>query len=171
MEKKYPELLNKIKSQFSMIVGMNYSLTPTIVKKVADKKCEVFFAYIVTREKKILRPYLKLVTDFNTGQFLEFKNAYYSEFADSEKYPLNTEFDAKIPTAETAKEQMNLIKNLQLLYEKVREFAFEKNLSDEQKNILEDYLKCLSKTIPTDLLNFCKNTEPEFFNWIEVSCL
>lgn len=167
MAQSYFELLKKIKTQFATITSINYSLTPAIVKKVRDHKCEIYFAYNVTRTKKILRPYLKLATDFNSGQFLEFKNAYYSEFADDKKYPLNTEFDAQVPTATSVKEQRELLKNLQSLYEKVREFAFEKNLSDEQKKTLADYSETLSKTVPTDLLNFCKDTEPEYFAWID----
>ena len=167
MAKEYSELLKKIKFQFASITSINYSLTPAIVQKVRDNKCEVYFAYNVTREKKILRPYMKLATDFNSGQFLEFKNAYYSEFADDKKYPLNIKFDAKVPTATSVKEQMELVKNLQSLYEKVREFAFEENLSDEQKKILADYCKVLSETVPADLLNFCKDTEPDYFTWIK----
>lgn len=167
MAKEYPELLKKIKFQFASITSSNYFFTPAIVQKMHDNKCEVYFAYDVTREKKILRPYLKLVTDFNTGKFLEFQNAYYSEFADEKKYPLNMKFDAKVPTAKTVKEHMELVKNLQSLYEKVRVFAFEENLSDEQKKILTDYFKVLYKTLPADLLNFCKDTEPNFFNWIK----
>ena len=95
-----------------------------------------------------------------------FKNAYYSEFADSKKYPLTSEFDAKVPLATSAKEQIELIKNLQTLYEKVRVIAFEKNLSAENKTVLSEYANALSQTIPADLLNFCKNTEPQFFEWI-----
>lgn len=166
MAQNYQELLKKLKIQFTAITGSNYSFTPAIVELNQNRKCEVYFAYNISPKKKILRPYFKLVTDYKTGIILEFKNAYYSEFADSKKYPLTSEFDAKVPLATSAKEQIELIKNLQTLYEKVRVIAFEKNLSAENKTVLSEYANALSQTIPEDLLNFCKNTEPQFFEWI-----
>lgn len=166
---EYPEQLKKVREQFTAILGGNYFLTSAIVKTAHERKVEVYFAYNISQQKKILRPYLKLVTDFNNGLILEFKNAYYSEFADTKKYPLNTEFNANVPVARTAKEQMELLNSLQALYVKVREFAFDKDLSNENRRILADYADCLSKTVPTDLLNFCKDTEPEFFDWITIS--
>lgn len=166
ISQEYPEQLKKIKEQFASIGFGNYSLAPAITKVVNGHKVEVYFAYNISRQKKILRPYLKLVTDFDKGLILEFKNAYYSEFADAKKYPLNAEFDAKVPVAKSAKEQMELLKNLQALYTQVRAFAFSEDVSTENKKILVDYNKCLSNTVPIDLLQFCKDTEPEFFSWI-----
>ena len=164
--REYPEQLRKIKKCFAEIAGNNYFLTPAVVKTVRGRKVEVYFAYNISRQKKILRPYLKLVTDFNNGIILEFKNAYYSDFAYAKKYPLTAEFDANVPVAKSAKEQSTLLNELQGLYAKIRVFAFAETLSDEEKQTLKDYAECLSKTVPTDLLNFCKDTEPEFFNWI-----
>ena len=107
-----------------------------------------------------------MVTDFDSGVILEFKNAYYSEFADAKKYPLNAEFDAKVPVAKSAKEQMALLNELQELYVKVRVISFTETLSDEDKQTLADYDASLSNTIPAELLAFCKDTELEFFNWV-----
>ena len=162
----YPEQLKKIKERLAAIVAGNYSLTPAIVKMAHGRKVEVYFAYNISRQKEILRPYLKLVTDFDKGLILEFKNAYYSEFADAKKYPLNAEFDAKVPVAKSAKEQMALLNELQELYVKVRGISFTETLSDEDKQTLADYDASLSKTVPVELLAFCKDTEPEFFNWV-----
>lgn len=168
----YPEQLKKIKERLAAVAGSNYFLTPAIVKTMRTHKVEIYFAYNVSRQKKILRPYLRLVTDFDSGVILEFKNAYYSEFADDKKYPLNLTFNAEVPVARSIKEQMVLLENLRVLYMKVREFSFDNDLSADNKQILRDYAECLSKTVPTDLLNFCKDTEPEFFNWIKTGiCL
>lgn len=163
---EYPEQLQKVKAKFTALVGGNFAFTPAIVKMVNGRKCEVYFAYASVARKNFLRPYLKLVTDFNGGTILEFKNAYYDDFADSKKYPLNTEFNATVPVSKTAKEQINRLKNLQTLYIQVREFAFDVNLSAADKRILNQYATCLSETVPVDLLNFCKDTEPEFFTWL-----
>lgn len=164
---EYAEQLKKIKARFTAITGGNYSFTPAILKNVRDRKVEIYFAYSVSANRKILRPYLKIVTDFAGGLILEFKNAYYSDFVDGAKYPLNAEFDAKVPVAQSVKEQMAFLKELQELYAKVRSFAFADNLSAEDKKILAAYGECLSKTVPAELLSFCRVAEPEFFDWAE----
>ena len=166
MALEFSDILKKIKAQFVTITGDNYFFTPPIIKVVNNRKFEIFFAYKISMKQKILRPYLKLATDFNGGFIVEFKNAYYSEFADNKKYPLNLEFNASVPVAKSVKEQTDLLKKLNLLYEKVRQFAFAGNLSNDERNILADYSKILTATVPVDLLNFCRDTEPDFFNWI-----
>ena len=163
---EYPEQLKKIKEHFAAIASNNYFLTPAIVKMTGERKSEVYFAYNISKQKKIIRPYMKLITDFDSGIILEFRNAYYSDFADAKKYPLNATFDAKVPVAKSAKEQMALLNELQELYSKVRVISFTETLSDEDKQTLADYDACLSKTVPVELLAFCKDTEPEFFNWV-----
>ena len=165
---QYSEQFKAIKAKFTALVGYNFSFTPAVVKIVNGHKCEVYFAYRGIG-KKILRPYLKLVTDFNGGTILEFKNAYYDDFANTEKYPLGTEFDATVPTARTAKEQMEQLKTLQRLYAQVRDFAFAENLPDTNKRLLNQYAACLAETVPADLLNFCKETEPKFFAWLDAN--
>ncbi len=167
---EYPEQLKKIKEHFAAIAGNNYFLTPAIVKTAGERKAEVYFAYNISRQKKIIRPYMKLITDFDSGIILEFQNAYYSDFADAKKYPLNATFDAKVPVAKSAKEQMEFLENLRALYIKVRAFSFNKDLSTNDKQILRDYVECLSKTVPTELLAFCRDNEPEFFNWMHKIC-
>ena len=167
---EYADQLKAVKAKFNALVGSNFSFTPAIVKMVHGRKCEVYFAYkrdIV--RKKIPRPYLKLVTDFNGGMILEFKNAYYDDFADSEKYPLETEFKATVPVSRTTKEQLDRLNTLQMLYTKFRDLAFEENLSDSEKRLLSQYAECLSETVPVELLSFCKDTESEFFTWLDAN--
>ena len=166
---EYSEQLKVVKAKFTAFVNGNFSFTPAIVKILNGHKCEVYFAYRGIGSKKILRPYLKLVKDFNSVTILEFKNAYYDDFADCKKYPLDTEFNATVPISRTVKEQMERLKTLQMLYTKVREFSFEDNLSNADKRILNQYAVCLSETVPVDLLNFCKDTESEFFTWIDTN--
>ena len=166
---EYPEQLKAVKSKFTALVGNNFSFTPAIVKMANGRKCEIYFAYSGVGNKKILRPYLKLVTDLNGGTILEFKNAYYDDFANGEKYPLGAKFDATVPISLTAKEQMERLKTLQTLYIKVRDFAFAENLSAANKQLLNQYAACLAETVPADLLNFCKDTEPEFFAWLDAN--
>lgn len=163
----YATALKKTIKQFSALTGTNYSLTPAIPTIIQEQKYEIYFAYRISRDKKIIRPYLKLVADYRTGDIVEYKNAAYTDFVDSEKYPREKILDASVPIAKTAREQMILLKNLQAIYEKIRPFAFKKELLSKEQDILEGYVKILKKTIPDDLLNFCVDTEPQFFEWLQ----
>lgn len=165
---EYAKVLNKTAAQFSALAGNNYSFTPAIPTMIQGRKYEIYFAYRITPDRKILRPYLKLATDYMTGNIMEFKNAAYSDFADNEKYPRDKKFNADVPVAKTAREQMALLKNLQATYEKVRVFAFNEELSNEEQNILAEYIKALKDTVPSDLLDFCVKTEPKFFEWLRL---
>ena len=164
---EYVAALKKTAKQFSALAGNNYSFTPAIPAIIQGRKYEIYFAYRIGRDKKILRPYLKVVADYITGNIVEYRNAAYSDFADSVKYPLEKIFDASVPLAETAHEQMALLKKLQMKYEKVREFAFKKDLLNEELDILACYVKALKETIPNGLLKFCVDTEPQFFEWLQ----
>ncbi len=163
----YNNILKKIRAQLEALVGRNFSLTPAVIEIVNNRKVEVYFAYSAKSHEGILRPYLKLVTDYETGVLLEFKNAYYSDFVDSKKYPLGKKLSTKVPVAKTVKEQGELLKNLQTLYEEIRPVVFIRNISSEDRNNLENYAKVLADTIPPELLDFCKAAEPQFFDWIE----
>lgn len=163
----YTDILKRVHSQTAALIGRNFSLTPAVIEIVNGRKYEIYFAYNAAQREGISRPYLKFVTDYKTGLLLEFKNAYYSDFADSKKYPLDKKFSAKVPAATTVKEQGELLKNLKELYEKVRAFAFAEEISDAERDILNRYAKILAATVPAELLDFCKYTAPEFFRWIE----
>lgn len=165
--KDYSAILEKTVTQFSVLAGNNYSFTPAIPKIIQGRKYEIYFAYLITQDRKILRPHFKVAADYTTGEIVEFQNSIYSDFVDSEKYPREKKFNAKVPVAKTAREQMILLKNLQSKYEKVRVFAFKEELSSEEKNFLKDYVKAIEETIPNELINFCIETEPFFFDWIK----
>lgn len=165
--REYAAALKKTKNQFAALTGGNYSFTPAIPALAQGRKYEIYFAYKIERDKKIPRPTLKAVADYKTGDIAEFTNADYNDFADAKKYPRGKKFDANVPVAKTAREQMALLKNLEAQYEKVREIAFKENLSDEEKNILADYVKILAQTVPNELLSFCVETETKFFEWLK----
>lgn len=166
---EYAIVLNKTVAQFSALAGNNYSFTPAIPTMIQGRKYEIYFAYRIAQDRTIPRPYLKLATDYMTGNIVEFKNAAYSDFADTEKYPREKNFNANVPVAKTAREQMTLLKNLQATYEKVRVLAFNKELSNEEQDILAEYVKALKDTVPSDLLAFCVDTEPKFFEWLRLT--
>ena len=165
--REYATILKKTAEQFSVLAGNNYSLTPAIPKIIQGRKYEIYFAYIITQDRKILRPYFKVAADYATGEIVEFQNSIYSDFVDNEKYSRDKKFNAEVPMAKTAREQMILLKNLQSKYEKVRVFAFQEELSNNEKIFLKDYVKAIEETIPNELLNFCIENEPFFFDWIK----
>lgn len=167
MAKRYEEIQEKVRRQLRVIMGNGYSLTPAILKKKNGNKCEVYFAYRISGEGDISRPYIRVVTDYETGVVLEFQNAYYHEFADNSRFPLDSRLELKVPTAKTAAQQKELVKQLCLLHEKVREFAYSESLSQEERKTLTKYRECFRDTVPAELMVFCADTEKEFFEWMD----
>ena len=167
MAKGYENILAKVKRQMAEIMGSEYSLTPAILKKIDGNKCEVYFAYQISGKGEISRPYIRIVADYETGVILEYQNAYYREFADCNKFPLNSGLDVEVPVAKTAKQQWELVQRLRFFHETVREFAFEDRITDRERKLLEDYRECFHNTVPAGLMEFCKDTECEFFLWMD----
>lgn len=167
MVKKYEDILVKVKKQLMEIMGNGYSLTPAILKKKGGNKCEVYFAYYISGKGDISRPYIRMVADYETGVILEYQNAHYQEFADSSKFPLEVGINPAVPAAKTAGEQWELVQRLRSLHETVREFAFEDRITDKERKLLEDYRECFHNTVPAGLMEFCMDTEREFFSWMD----
>lgn len=162
---QYKEILeNTVKKAASFGVS---TLTPAAVETVNGHKCEVVFGYAIRANKTLSRPAVKIVTDYDSGTILLYQNAFFREFADAAKYPVDASLRAGVPTAKTAKEQLQLVREMTDLYECVRTFALEDNLTVDQKSICKSYRDCLAATVPTDLLAFCKDTEPAFYSWLE----
>lgn len=164
---KYKDILGKVKNQITAILGKGYSFTPAIIKEKDGHKCEVYFVYHISENGGISRPYIRLVTDCDTGVILEYKNAYYHEFADANKFPLGSVMNADVPAAQKACEQLELLDKQRALYEYVREFAYSENISDEEQKILREYRKCLFDMVPIELMDFCLYTENAFFFWMD----
>ena len=149
-----------------MIAGGNCFLTPAIVKMSNGHKCEVYFGYNIRANGKMARPHMRVVSDYETGTLLEFQNAFYSEFADTEKYPLDRWMDPQVPVAKSAREQKELMEKLQMSYEKIRPAAFSEDISEDTVRELKEYRKCLADVLPAGLLAFCEQTEADFFKWM-----
>lgn len=166
MAMTYQDIILKVRKQIALMAGGSYFLTPAVVKVSNGHKCEVYFVYHIPASGKMIRPHMRVVSDFETGTVLEFRNAFYSEFADAEKYPLGSPMNPQVPVAKSAGEQKELIGKLQSSYEKVRQIAFSEDISQDAIKELEEYRKCLADALPTELLAFCEQTEPSFFEWM-----
>ncbi len=162
----YRDKLINVKKQIVAITGSGCSLTPAIIQMVNGHKCEVYFGYNRLEKGKMGRPYLRVAADYETGRILHFQNAYYSEFSDKEKYPLDKEMSLDVPVAKSVKEQGELLKRLERLYEKISAIAFSEFVLEENVKALKEYQKCLEDTVPPDLMAFMIDTETDFFQWM-----
>ena len=165
----YKDVLERVKRQLSAIMHSTWSLSPAFVRMVNGNKCEIYYAYNFVGKGAIYRPYIRLAVDYGSGTLLEFRNAYFAEFADAERFPLDMEINPAVPYAKTVQEQSALLEKLQSLYEKVREFAYEEALSSTQRELLNEYSHCLQRTVPRDLMDFFAAEEKDFFAWIHNS--
>lgn len=166
MLKPYDTVNKELREKLAMLTGGNYVFGPFIPCQIKGQPCERIFLYSGAGRSKN-RPYLSVLINSQNGAVLEFRNAYVGDFADGEKYPLGGAMDYSVPTAKTAVEQGELLKKLNGLYAEVREFAFTNELDERQGSVLREYADCLKNTVPASLLAFCRDAEPQFYDWLE----
>ncbi|MCR5783257.1 MAG: hypothetical protein K6G90_11060 [Clostridia bacterium] len=117
----------------------------------------------------LTRPFASVTVFSETCELLEYKDVVISDFADTEKWPLDISLDASVPVAETAVEQGNLIAELHDFYDEMIPFVFEPVSTAEQKNIIIKWFDLFKKTIPDSLKPFYEALSPDFFCWVNNS--
>ena len=162
----YETAAKELREKLSVLTGGSYEMGPWLPCRIQGHLCEQIFLYSATGKKRT-RPYLRVLINSQTGAVLEFRNAYVEDFADGSKYPLGGTMDYSVPTAKSATEQGELLKKLDEVYAQVRTFAYAETLEEDQKTALKEYARCLERTVPAELLAFCKDAEPAFFCWLE----
>lgn len=116
------------------------------------------------------RPYASVLIESETGTLLEYRNAYISDFADSQNCPMSMKIDFSVPYAKTAAEQGALVARVEELYETVRELAWKEELTEDEIKAVREYWDCFQKAVPKDLLVFYKALAADFWKWIEKVC-
>lgn len=116
------------------------------------------------------RPFAWVGLDPNSGAVLYYKHCAYEDFMCTEKYPPTTVISGEYVTKRTVEQQQQYEKQLFDCYMKLRDFAFEKELGKEQRDIAKTFKEMWNITVLNDLKPYYQALSPEFFEWLsEVS--
>ena len=124
-----------------------------------------YFLYPNSTAKRRSRPIVWMELDGTSGTVLRMNHCYAADFVNSEEYPFDKLIDYSL-TDTTVSAQMARIRRLQALYNDVKIAAFQKELSDEQKNAVMEYTRTLEEAVPVALIPFYHELGRSFFAWI-----
>lgn len=146
----------------------NFALSLWVPVRRAGHILDAAFLYDMGNFTTVrMRPFASVLVEPRTGTLLEYRNAYVSDFADTEKYPLSLKIDYAVPSARTAAQQLALTARAGELYQAVRELAWRGGLTDEEIETAREYAGCFAKAVPNDLVVFYEALAPEFFSWLD----
>lgn len=166
MEKKknkYQDVLTAVK----MATRDNFSMSfPAPVKK-GGYILDAAFLYGMGISTVRTRPFASVVLEPKSGTLLEYRSAYLEDFADADKYPMSLKIDYSVPSAQSAKEQGELMEKVNMLYGSIRELAWKDKLTGEDERAAAEYYDCFRRAVPKDLIPFYEALSPEFFGWLQ----
>lgn len=146
--------------------GMNFAMSFLVPVKKGELILNAAFLYPTGSFSPIrTRPFASILLEPQSGAMLEYRNAYISDFADSEHYPMTMKLDYSVP-ARTAAEQRALLEKLDGLYPSVRKLPWKDDWADGERAAAAEYRQSFFKAVPETLLPFYKALSPEFYAWL-----
>lgn len=166
--KTYTQILPDIRSKVTQICGTNFGISFPFVDLINGVKVEKVFIYPVSQTEMRTRPFGVITTSIEDGVILKYENAYLFDFVDTEKYPFNKKISYAIPdgSKKTVKEHQLEINIIFKLYEAIRNFAFEEELTAEQTEILAKYYVIFEKTVPSSNMPFYEALSENYMKWV-----
>lgn len=113
------------------------------------------------------RPFASVLLDSASGTLLEYRNAYISDFIESEEYPMTRKLDYSLPEGRSAKEQGALIHGLQEDYPQLKAAVFKASWSDSERALLASYKERFYQAVPGALVPFYTALSYEFFQRLD----
>lgn len=144
-----------------------YSVSQPIPCMESGYRTERMFFYPSTSKAERVRPYAWVSVSSEHGRVLSFQYCAIRDFMDTQKFPLDQIVDYSVPSAKTAKEQGELLKQYDAAYEAVRTYAFTEKPDETQKSQLKDFQQLMNRTIPAGLIPYYESLSPDFFKWMK----
>ena len=138
----------------------SHALSEPVYNQIQNQLTLRYFLYPVHGGQ---RPIAALETDYNTGLLLRFEHILCEDFITN--VPADTQLDYKVQ-AVSATEQLKHLYALRALTKSIAEFAFQRDLTSEQRRTMKDYSQQLKNTVAPSLLPFYTALGSTFFSWL-----
>lgn len=168
--------MKKIEEMMGAMVKNNYIVAANIEldafsypipRQYGAKMAECFFMYSSQPVTRKSRPYAWCAVDPETGSLMQYSRCECNDFAANLKIPMEQQIDYSAPVQCSYRELKGKQREYAALYARVREFAFAPALSDEQANLLNQYMNLHGQLINPDLEPFYRELSHGFYEWVE----
>lgn len=144
-----------------------YSVSQPVPCIEGSFRTERVFFYPSTPKVERVRPFAWAILSSEHASVLSYQHCVINDFMDTRKYPLDLMVNYSVPSAKTAKEQGELLKQYDMAYEAVRTFAFAEKLEEAQKKQLKDFKQLMNRSIPAGLMPYYESLSPDFYQWMK----
>ena len=163
--KTYTDVFRKVREMVSYLFGDQVSLSYPVPDVTHGVRVERYFLYPAGNTLTRSRPFGILTVEMDNGRLLSFQDCRLRDFMDTDKYPFDQKISYELPRKIGVKQfkvEQSLINKL---YESVRGFAFEENLTDKQKELLSKYWVLLLRSVPASLQPYYQKMGKNFYRW------
>ena len=143
----------------------NFAASFPVPAMINGHQTDRYFMYPNSVGKLRSRPLVWMELDGSSGAVLRMNNCYVADFVNSEVYSFDKLIDYTLPDT-TVPAQLSRIRRLHALYNDVKIVAFQKQLTNEQKNAVMEYVRLLEDAVPSELMPFYYELGSSFFAWI-----
>ena len=163
--KAYADVFPGIKAMVAYLFGDQVSLSYPMPDVTHAVRVERYFLYPAGNKLTRCRPFGILTVEMDNGRLLSYPHCRIKDFMETEKYPFDQEISYELPRKIGVKQFKVEQSQINKLYESVRIFAFEENLSDEQKELLSQYWALLLQSVPASLQPYYQKMGKNFYQW------
>lgn len=165
--KKYSEILEKNRGIINALGG-NSSISFPVPDLVNGILVEKVFLYPTSPMELRTRPFALVTSAMEDGTILKYENAYVYDFVPTQRHSFEEKISYEIPDSEkkSLREHRLELELLPKLYEEIRTFVFNENLTPEQREILTKYYVIFEKSVPTAQLPFYDGMSENYKKWV-----
>lgn len=163
MEMNKTDLRNRMLAALKTATGANFAMSFAMPVCRNGMVLDAAFLYATGVPSNMrTRPFAMIVYDPASGTLLKYQNAYLDDFM-GEGRSMAEKVDYSVPGAVSAREQGELVRKVNALYEEVRGFALKETLSAEETEKLGAYKESFFKAVPAGLLPYYEALSPDFY--------
>ena len=167
--KHYTDMKNQKKMDFFFPANARFSF-PILVRR-EEKIYDGLFAWLPPEnsgEELAYRPFGWLLMALTDGDICLMAECKAADFIATSAYPLTGKVVVKLPEATDKAKVKGYSEQLLAVYEGLRRFAFEENLSREQVAAVVQYKDLFLRLCPKGLYPFYHALSPAFFHWLRL---
>lgn len=165
MPMTFEQLRPGIKQTVSQMLGEGVALSYPLAERLGGQLCDSFFVYHGGMQTLRTRPFAKISFLAEDGTLVHYQDARVLDFMPAGQYPFARKIHYELQAAPSIQEYQTRQTMLYKLYERIRRFAYQPELTEQEREQLSVYCMQLALGEPRELIPFYRSLVPEFYQW------
>ena len=161
----FEQLRPGIKQTVSQMLGEGAALSYPLAEQLGGQLCDSFFVYHSGVQTLRTRPFAKISFLAEDGTLVLYQDARVLDFMPAEQYPFSRKIHYELQGTPSVQEYQTRQAMLYKIYEQIRRFAYQPELTKQNQEQLGVYCMQLAFSEPRELIPFYRSLAPGFYQW------